>query len=954
MPDDSKDQEFPLDEILARADRRFQREAALLRLARSVKWWGVVPGLLFVLDLLFQFSPAWRLVLLITVVMGCLGGLGMLAYRAFIYRARPEATARRLEEQHPHLGSRLINTLQLRHPSESQQRDPVTRQLLERALSHYRNDLATCGADGWGGEPDLKAGLKSGSIALGLLIISLLVLFPVTRVELLRFLDPYGGHAPFSFTRIDWIEPEERAEVEYGDPVIVHVKTAWHRPDSLFLSFHPVSDPDQVTTLTMIPKEGSRFTQQIPRVEEVIQVVAHTGNRRSSSSAREVGIILTPRLEEARVTTHYPDYTGLDSRERGYDFGSLTALEGSRLEFSLQSNRPLSGGIVRFSPPEGPPVEVELTPGDEDPRTVSGILPARSSGTLEFDLRDIDGRGLRERPVGRLALSLDLAPRIHFDTPEGDALVSEDFVIPVRASVHDDYGIGTFRIHRGVNEFYSSPRLPGVEMGERSAEDQFELDLAALGARAGETLCLFADASDSRPGEPNYSRSDVVRLQVISAQEYQQRLLKETRIAALTEKYGHLHDRLTDQINKQAALDEAIRKAREKLQETASSGTEEELEQLVRQQQQINRDLKALTEEMEALADTRKLYDVEEAFAELLKKEVGRIRSSANETDEAVKAATARQPVVPSSSLKALADASSRQLENLGAGQKQLETQVNDTIEKVALLDELIRELEFFRAMYDLQAHIAAQCRIFRNRTHLTEEDRLALNRLAEDQRTVETALARMPERILEKAERAEPTFPQAAASARNFGERVRKERLSTTAGRSGQALLAGQGPQSHALAEGLRHQMEAFFEQAESCQGGMCDSLDMFLTLLKGMKPGETYDQMAMSRLFPGMGTGTGSGVGMGGGGYSVAMNSQSLLGPNSGLLGGGRGSGSPGSVDSAAGGGGMASIRDGHEGAGSAEWPQQQVATEATTPDILIDEYSDLVDAYFQQITK
>ena len=58
--------------------------------------------------------------------------------------------------------------------------------------------------------------------------------------------------------------------------------------------------------------------------------------------------MLTPKLERAMVQIAPPAYTGIKAEEKAFDFKNLRALSGSRMQFRLQSNRPLRDGTLEI------------------------------------------------------------------------------------------------------------------------------------------------------------------------------------------------------------------------------------------------------------------------------------------------------------------------------------------------------------------------------------------------------------------------------------------------------------------------------------------------------------------------------------------------------------------------------------------------------------------------------
>ena len=183
----------------------------------------------------------------------------------------------------------------------------------------------------------------------------------------------------------------------------------------------------------------------------------------------------------------------------------------------------------------------------------------------------------------------------------------------------------------------------------------------------------------------------------------------------------------------------------------------------------------------------------------------------------------------------------------------------------------------------------------------------------------------------------------------------MERKDLSALAKRAATTMLGGKGTESYQSAENLRQVMETFFEDAESKgMGAACQEMDKHLKLRRNLTAGNTAQQMKQGRK-PGSGQG-GLGAGMAGqgglDGYSASA------GQNFGMLGGETFSGQtprPGGGGhgqaKAAGPGQTAELDkpDHLDGVTSANRATGDVQTENT-----VEGYRDVIDAYFNTITK
>ena len=375
---------------LAAADRALQQEQGTLIVLRSWRWLG--PWLLGALagDALFHWSASVRLGLSLGFLALILGTIGRAVWVGYFRRAPLEHTARVLESREVRLGSKLINLLQLRAQAGDARLAPLTRELAAHAVAGSAAELESFDLQSLTATDRPKREAKRLGIACVALLAILGLGHDILRAAVPRFLDPFGDHPPYSFTRIDITEPADGATVIYGQNVTIAAQTHGHRPGDLFVTFHPPGQPENAVTVPMFDKGSRGFAQQIEAVKSDLVIVAHSKNRHSLSTQRRVSVVLTPRLEKASVKIVWPYYTGLPPEERAVPFGkSVKALAGSRIEFRLESNRPLREGRVELVKGPGDVETVALERTLE--RVVSGGFMAAEPGLMRFSLVDEEG-----------------------------------------------------------------------------------------------------------------------------------------------------------------------------------------------------------------------------------------------------------------------------------------------------------------------------------------------------------------------------------------------------------------------------------------------------------------------------------------------------------------------------------------------------------------------------------
>ncbi|MEJ0088996.1 MAG: hypothetical protein WDM80_04480 [Limisphaerales bacterium] len=263
---------------LAVADREHQKEAGGSLLLRGVKYVcaAVLAG--FVLDVIFHLNAGWRLGLLLALFAAIIILL-ILGWRlAYLQRNRNEHIARLLEARDAALGSRLINLLQLNEQTRDNSLPPLTRELAQQAVENYAAGLREVPIEALARTDEVRRQLKAVTWALLGFAAVLALGFRITLIEAARFADPFGDHPPYSFTRLEIVQPGPLGtNLLYGKGLIVKVKASGHRPKDVYLTSFPPGHPEQAVTLAMFGEGGAGFNQLLDNVRTGLVVMAHTG-----------------------------------------------------------------------------------------------------------------------------------------------------------------------------------------------------------------------------------------------------------------------------------------------------------------------------------------------------------------------------------------------------------------------------------------------------------------------------------------------------------------------------------------------------------------------------------------------------------------------------------------------------------------------------------------------------
>ncbi|MCD6052453.1 MAG: hypothetical protein K0Q55_3871, partial [Verrucomicrobia bacterium] len=877
--------------------------------------------------------------------------------------------ARLLESRDPALGSRLINLLQLQDQTSDPKVPALTQQLAAQAVAGYAKELGPVDFDRLARTGRWKKSLRKAAwFGCGFAVL-LAAFYPVTMVELARFFDPYGDHPPYSFTRLEIVDPgEDTPKVIYKGKFLVKAKHAGHRPDDLYITYHPPGKPEQAITVPMIDKGSQGFQQQIENIQTDLEVFAHTKKQSSYSRRRQIAVLLTPKLEQAFSKVAPPAYTGLKPDEKTFQFKNLRALKGSEVSFRLRSNRPLRDGIVEVIKGEKDVQRVTMTRNAEN--EVTGTIPAADSCRLRFHLVDVGGIPSEDIWEGSLTVTHDLAPQVRITQPSKDSFVAMDFKVDAGIEADDDYGIKHIRLHRALNQVYSPPKIYSYAEVTKNAREMFLFNFMELGVKPGDTVSFFAEAVDTAP-EPNLARSEIINLFIISVEDYNQHLRQQHDLSDIEAKYTALLAQLEEQIQDQKKLNEEVAAIQKELATAPAAKRDElqsKLDSALARQNEINQKLDKLAGQMENFVRKDPVYDVEAELQERLAARARQIRESTAANQQAAQSVSSQSTSpdgkrqVSEEMLAELKKAGEEQVKRLENIERRAEQEVSEVLQDMSKLQEIMKDLNRFEQLFQAQEALAEQARAYNREGSLGREDQLALKQMAATERDVAEALKRLEEKLREDSKAAEELFPKAAKSAKDLADKMESARLNSLGRQATDRMLAGAGDQSFQLADRLREEMGKMFGECKGGEGEMSNELDQYMKLTRSMNPGRNFKQMMMSQKFgKGKGKdGQGFGMGMTGmsgeSGYAVTTApTMNVMGSEASLTQGSKAEAQPGAPGVGPGGG----APDGN----GLKFDKPDVVkglnainreSGAVSGEPIIEEYNDIVEKYFKAITK
>jgi hypothetical protein len=273
-----------------------------------------------------------------------------------------------------------------------------------------------------------------------------------------------------------------------------------------------------------------------------------------------------PRIEEVRLTYHYPEWTGLPAQTET-ESRDITAVAGTKVSIEVRSDAPLQDPVL-------------VHDGAEERLAASKGVNA---GTLSIDRR---GRYHIAASVAgeRVALSDDYdiqivpdeKPTVQIEKPGRDWRATNIEEVPVRVQAADDFRLANVELRYSVNggDWHSVP----LDRNVKQTREQTLLELEQLGAKhatdpkqpllsPGDLVSYYAVAKD-------HKRAVQTDLFMVQVQPFERRFLQQNAGGGggMGDEQGAISERQREILlatwNLQRS-DERSRQARQQLQDNA-------------------------------------------------------------------------------------------------------------------------------------------------------------------------------------------------------------------------------------------------------------------------------------------------------------------------------------------------------------------------------------------------
>jgi hypothetical protein len=266
----------------------------------------------------------------------------------------------------------------------------------------------------------------------------------------------------------------------------------------LYARFQSTTKWEQVA---MQPRpSGSGYQFVFTSVPENVEYYVEAGARRSPHF--NLRVLDLPSVKQIKVTYHFPSWTGLKDviEERG---GDLRALEGTRADLEVMTDRPLKDGLLVLDKGQ----QVRLSGGENN--RYQGAIQVERDGVYHVAGLD-QGQAVRLSEDFFIEARKANTPAVSIARPGGDYRASaiEEVTVAVRAQ--DEFGLKDLDLHYSVNGGPEKSVRLLKRPDEKQASGSSVLALEDFKLVPGDLVSVYATAKDAR----SESHTDMLFIQV--------------------------------------------------------------------------------------------------------------------------------------------------------------------------------------------------------------------------------------------------------------------------------------------------------------------------------------------------------------------------------------------------------------------------------------------------------
>lgn len=318
-------------------------------------------------------------------------------------------------------------------------------------------------------------------------------------------------------------------------------------------------------TISTFQESSMVFSKKFTNILTDLEYSFSTG--RARSEWHKIKVLLQPKFTNAMIKITPPAYT--KNKQVGFSLegNEINVINGSTIELTITSNRPLSGGeltVKSETTTEGTEISVEGITDSLDERQVTFKWVASKTSKISCKIRDLRNTESAAALDFDLLTRADMAPVADLTSPARYVLATPSSKIPLEGNVEDDFEVDSVYLVRTLVGF----RDRASELATSVSKDIFsfekELNLKSLGVEENQVLEFYLEANDKNPSLLGIATSDVVRVQIISEEDYAKRLRDASDWREFNVRYSVIRQAIQEAVNSLKKLNEVNKLNEEK------------------------------------------------------------------------------------------------------------------------------------------------------------------------------------------------------------------------------------------------------------------------------------------------------------------------------------------------------------------------------------------------------
>lgn len=456
----------------------------------------------------------WSIVLfgvglvLFKIVLPILRATGVLASDS------DHVTASKVGMRFPAIRDHLVNILQLfEERGKSRQ---YSADLIDAAFADTREEVIS---HDFTAIVDYSHARRIGRSLAVVAVIAVLLfgLFPSSLSSsfdrLVHYRESYERPSPFKFI----VEPGNK-EVVKGETVRMTVRVEGIPQNEIVLAMKPEVQLEFEHQRLEAGPDGV-FRYDFPPLKSTLVYKVQSGD--VGSDEYMLKVIDRPTVKMLRLALTFPSYTKLAQRQLDDNAGDVTALKGTRISYSIESNKNLQSATLVFNDNTEHELSVSGT-------KASGIIPLLVDRTYHIRLRDDEGIANAEPIEYSLKVIADTYPSAVIEVPGRNLDIAENQTLSMLLHIKDDYGFSRLRLaHKLVQSRYEQPaaeysftQIPIPEGTRTEGLIAYIWKIADLSLVPEDVVSYYVEVFDNdNVSGPKSARSEVYTLRLPSLDE---------------------------------------------------------------------------------------------------------------------------------------------------------------------------------------------------------------------------------------------------------------------------------------------------------------------------------------------------------------------------------------------------------------------------------------------------